>query len=235
MLDTTKGFVLNYYEKENKKHTKGTYILSSSSHITLEDDEKGHCNLFVLHATGSGGDELMMSADSPEEMQDWIAGIEQVIRMCRETIERGDSPRLSLSPSPAPSPSSSLSPVVPATHTSLSRAGASFPKHGVTLAGLHEFVTLCGGPGELLELTTAEVCDKFVKRQTASSKQSYCSKLLCAGSDKVGIATHFIRYIFARCAIICMSCLIFYLVMLGDTSSWIQWEQLRVSLRMTPT
>lgn len=197
VLDTSKGFVLNYYEKENKKSLKGTYILSGSSHITRTDDERGHSNLFVLHATGSGGDELVMSADSPEEMQDWITGTEHIIRMCKETIERADSPQLSLSPAAYPSPA-------PVTHASLSRIGngdiatalASFPKHGLTLAGLHEFISLCGGPGELLELTTTEVCEKFVKRQTASSKQSYCSKLHCAGSNKVGIATHFIRSVF---------------------------------------
>ena len=52
-----------------------------------------------------------------------------------------------------------------------------FPKDGISLAVLDEFIEACGGKAVLEKLTTADVCEKFVKPLTFFSKCSFCELL----------------------------------------------------------
>lgn len=75
-----------------------------------------------------------------------------------------------------------------------------FSDLGLTIAGLDEFITACGGEGCLSGLTTTEVCERFTKPHTQHYKASYCSLLHSEGNSKVSTATilicHSWSYIF---------------------------------------
>jgi hypothetical protein len=185
VLDRRQGFVLSYYEKEDKKTLKGTYILSATSHVTTKPDDGSHKFLFVLHAAGSNGHgDLVMSASGPEELMGWTAAINTLVEAC-------------VGPTPAPPPPAPLFPFPPDVPCSpappAEDAGTPFPKLGINLKGFREFISLCGGEEELRGLTTSEVSDKYLKDVTRASQLSYCAKLLAEGNDTVGTATHFIR------------------------------------------
>lgn len=75
---------LSYYEKDNKKNLKGTYILSASAHISKIPDEGSHKFLFVLHAEGSGGSYLVMSAANVEDLAQWENGINGMINLYKK-------------------------------------------------------------------------------------------------------------------------------------------------------
>ena len=52
-----------------------------------------------------------------------------------------------------------------------------FPKDGVKLSVFHDFIESCGGKSVLLDHTTTDVCNKFLKLQTIENKLSYCDCL----------------------------------------------------------
>lgn len=197
VLDREKGFVLSYFEKENKKNLKGSYILSASSRILSVPNEGSHKNLFELQAAGSGGDLLLMSAENDQVKAEWIRAIDEMIIICREALARAGRASTGLSSPLPPTIPPRETPPRPARGSGVSDITAAlltFPKHGLKLSGFREFIDLCGGPRELHELTTAVVCEQFVKRFTFSARVSYCTKLLAASSEHVGIATHFISH-----------------------------------------
>lgn len=174
VLDESQGFVLNYYQKEDKQTLKGTYAITGMSSVSPVSDEGSHRNAILLHAAGSGGRELLMSADSPEVALQWTAALRAMIAQCRDA----DDTQSPLGRSPAGESNAATS---------------TLPKHGLSLAGFRNFVTVCGGETELFNLTTAEVAETFVKRLTKAGEWSYCSKLAAERSAHVGVATHFIR------------------------------------------
>lgn len=67
-----------------------------------------------------------------------------------------------------------------------------FPKDGATLAVWDEFIAACGGEAALRDLTTAEVCERFIKPITeglsrsicySSSMKAICMICECSGSN----------------------------------------------------
>eukprot|EP00298_Acanthocystis_sp_HF-20_P015436 c21142_g1_i1.p1 GENE.c21142_g1_i1~~c21142_g1_i1.p1 ORF type:complete len:170 (-),score=77.39 c21142_g1_i1:37-546(-) len=54
----------------------------------------------------------------------------------------------------------------------------SFPKLGINLSVFDHFIKQCGGENNLIDLTTTDVCEKYLKPITASSKLSYCEWFL---------------------------------------------------------
>jgi len=69
-----------------------------------------------------------------------------------------------------------------------------FPKDGIRLSFLAEFVLLCGGPAALQGLTTTDVNEKFVKPMTAATQQSFCEMLRSQSSPNVALAHTFISH-----------------------------------------
>lgn len=53
-----------------------------------------------------------------------------------------------------------------------------FPKLGVKISVFEDFINTCGGESVLTNLTTTEVCEKFLKPITSGSQLSYCEFLL---------------------------------------------------------
>jgi hypothetical protein len=70
----------------------------------------------------------------------------------------------------------------------------TFPRYGVRLSFLNQFLQECGGRAALNNLTTTEVCDKFIKPVTKSSQSSYCEYLRVLEHEAVGEATVFISH-----------------------------------------
>lgn len=193
VLDRHHGFVLSYYEKDNKKTLKGTYILSASAYITKVAAEGTRQFLFVLHASGSNGEgELVMAAASPTDLTNWTSGINNMIDMCNS---KGSGDHPPPSPLVLPDLPMSIMPSPPSSPGYTTEDVISFPKLGLKVKGLAQFISLCGGEEELNGLTTSQVCEKYLKDVTRDVKMSYCNKLLSEGHDSVGNATHFIRYV----------------------------------------
>jgi hypothetical protein len=69
-----------------------------------------------------------------------------------------------------------------------------FPKEGIRLSYLIEFVEHCGGASALAGLTTTEVCQTFVMTTTKIEQSSYCEYLTLQGSSSVGLAEVFISH-----------------------------------------
>jgi hypothetical protein len=69
-----------------------------------------------------------------------------------------------------------------------------FPKEGVTLRGIREFIDNCGGTNALHSLSTTDVCNKFLKPVTFLRRASYCDMLKDRGGIDVGIASVFISH-----------------------------------------
>ncbi len=69
-----------------------------------------------------------------------------------------------------------------------------FPKLGVTVQFLDEFVECCGGRDAVADLSTTDVCDHFVKPYTSASRLSLCDHLDHCGHSCVGRATVFISH-----------------------------------------
>jgi hypothetical protein len=70
-----------------------------------------------------------------------------------------------------------------------------FPKVGVKLFQfIQDFYDRCGGEDNLKGLTTAEVCDIFIKPQTKDYQSSYCEMLELHHHSAIGIATVFISH-----------------------------------------
>jgi hypothetical protein len=84
------------------------------------------------------------------------------------------------------SAASTLSPLPFDPHT--------FPRYGVRLSFLDEFLDECGGRSALEDLTTTEVCEKFIKPVTESSESSYCEFLRELKHEAVAEATVFISH-----------------------------------------
>ena len=69
-----------------------------------------------------------------------------------------------------------------------------FPKHGVRLSFYSQFVEECGGRDALVNLTTTDVCERFVKPATARLQASYCDVLTRQQHAAVGLASVFISH-----------------------------------------
>jgi len=52
-----------------------------------------------------------------------------------------------------------------------------FPKAGISVSFLSEFLQDCGGRNALKNLTTEEVCERFIKPKTKATQSSYCDFL----------------------------------------------------------
>ena len=71
----------------------------------------------------------------------------------------------------------------------------SFPKLGVKLSFLNDFILLeCGGRENLQNLTTTEVCERFIKPITQTTQSSYCDLLQHLNHPSVGEANVFISH-----------------------------------------
>jgi tetratricopeptide (TPR) repeat protein len=70
----------------------------------------------------------------------------------------------------------------------------TFPRYGVRLSFLNLFLEECGGRSALEDLTTTEVCERFIKPVTESSESSYCDFLRELKHEAVGEATVFISH-----------------------------------------
>lgn len=77
---------------------------------------------------------------------------------------------------------------------SLSPSTIHFPKDGLTLVAIQEFISLCGGSASLHGLTTTNVVRNFVDPMRAASKLLDCEHLRAKGSTAVGEASVFICY-----------------------------------------
>jgi hypothetical protein len=75
----------------------------------------------------------------------------------------------------------------------IDRGEPPFPIYGAKICEFQNFIIECG-EHEIVNLTTAGVCDKFLKKFTSQQNESYCEKLKRTGSVNVGIATVFVRY-----------------------------------------
>jgi len=69
-----------------------------------------------------------------------------------------------------------------------------FPKLGVRLCYLNDFISQCGGREVLEGLTTTEVCERFVKPLTEKTQSSYCDLLHHINHPSVGEAKVFISH-----------------------------------------
>ena len=69
-----------------------------------------------------------------------------------------------------------------------------FPKEGITVSGILNFIESCGGRDQLAGLSTTQVCENHLKPLTASSKTSYCLLKMKNKSKDVGIAEVFISH-----------------------------------------
>jgi tetratricopeptide (TPR) repeat protein len=70
----------------------------------------------------------------------------------------------------------------------------TFPRYGVRLSFLDQFLEECGGRSALEDLTTTEVCERFIKPVTESSQSSYCDFLRELKHEAVSEATVFISH-----------------------------------------
>eukprot|EP01041_Mallomonas_annulata_P005449 gene5449-10948_t len=76
----------------------------------------------------------------------------------------------------------------------LQKTMPSFPKVGVRLNALDEFIELCGGRDALQGFTTTEICNNFIKPLTHTRKCSYCDILSEENNPNVLDATVFISH-----------------------------------------
>ena len=69
-----------------------------------------------------------------------------------------------------------------------------FPKLGVKLEEFEVFIARCGGEDALIDLTTNDICNDYLKPLTVDKKVSYCDLLLSQGRTTVGMSTVFISH-----------------------------------------
>lgn len=70
-----------------------------------------------------------------------------------------------------------------------------FPVYGVTLGFFREFIdNVCGGEANVAHMTTTNVCETFIKPQTAAEQRSYCELLVRQEHPDVGVADVFISH-----------------------------------------
>jgi tetratricopeptide (TPR) repeat protein len=70
----------------------------------------------------------------------------------------------------------------------------TFPKYGVKLSYLPQFLVDCGGHDQLVGYTTTEVCEMFIKPLTMRTQSSYCDLLRHLHHPAVEVATVFISH-----------------------------------------
>ena len=70
---------LAYYEDAAHNNLKGEYALNSSCSITDDNTHGNHPHCFILRAQGSGGDELIIAAETAAICADWKDAIRSVI------------------------------------------------------------------------------------------------------------------------------------------------------------
>lgn len=69
-----------------------------------------------------------------------------------------------------------------------------FPKLGVKLSFIDEFIEFCDGKSRFEDLTTTDVCENFVKPITNDAKCSFCELLEHSNHPAVGIASIFVSH-----------------------------------------
>lgn len=79
-------------------------------------------------------------------------------------------------------------------HDSSSAESFSFPKLGVKLSFVEEFIEFCNGRQRFDDLTTTDVCENFIKPLTSDAKCSFCEMLEHSNHPAVGVATVFISH-----------------------------------------
>lgn len=67
-----------------------------------------------------------------------------------------------------------------------------FPKFGITMAGIREFIKTSGGASAVNTMTGYDICDKFIKPATQASKNSYCDMLAAKKSPHVKAANIYV-------------------------------------------
>ena len=82
----------------------------------------------------------------------------------------------------------------PIGEESFSAGVLAFPKDGVKLSYVAEFLAICGGREKLQGLTTTEVSEKFVKPMSESCQSSFCDMLKGQSHPAVGVASVFISH-----------------------------------------
>jgi len=69
-----------------------------------------------------------------------------------------------------------------------------FPKEGLTVGAIVDFVESCGGRAKFKGLTTTDVNNMFLKPLTYLMRESYCDHLRSQHSEKVGLAQKFVSH-----------------------------------------
>jgi tetratricopeptide (TPR) repeat protein len=108
---------------------------------------------------------------------------------CSKASSSSEVPLSSTTKSPAPQIES---PVHSAATEDLGTL--PFPKLGVRLDYLNQFINSFGGEAQFSKLTTTDVCEKFVKPLTLKSQLSMCEFLQSQKSPMVGVANVFISH-----------------------------------------
>ena len=70
----------------------------------------------------------------------------------------------------------------------------TFAKEGVRLSYFSDFITSCGGYDALRDLTTTDVCNRFVKPMTAATKCSVCELLRYENNAVLAASNVFISH-----------------------------------------
>ena len=70
----------------------------------------------------------------------------------------------------------------------------TFPSLGITIRGIDSFIKNCGGQEALEGLTTTEVCEKFLKKETKQTEKSYCEQLKSYNDCNVGKPNAFVSH-----------------------------------------
>ena len=96
-----------------------------------------------------------------------------------------------------------------------------FPKHGVTVNFLPQFIHNCGGEGELRGMTTAKVCELYIKQVTVKSQSSFCDLLRFVKHDDYGEnATVFISHAWNSLFLDVVSALLYHFKGKEETVVW---------------
>lgn len=104
-----------------------------------------------------------------------------------------------------------------------STASLSFPKDGISLSYMNEFIGICGGRPQLEGLTTTEINERFVKPMTISYHSSLCDMLKVQGHVAVGVALVFISHAWKYLFLDVVDALMYHF---RDTPSTIIWFDL---------
>ena len=95
-----------------------------------------------------------------------------------------------------------------------------FPKRGVAVSFLKDFIALHGDRGSFQDLTTTQVCNEILKPAMAVNQTSYCEYMEAQNHPKVGIATVFISHAWSFKFLDVVNALEYYFRNSMDTIVW---------------